>query len=475
MRIQTRLQLTYIFSDFIMLNIGWLLFNVARYYTLPATLLPDSLPLFLCDRQLMLGQWLVPPVMIALYAVSGAYNKAGTLYRSRFDEFLNTAVVSLIGMLGIFFIALLNDNIPERMTNYELMAALFMSFLVPTYAGRYVITAATAAKIRSGRYNVNALIVGASPAFGRKIERIRQSSEMSGLMPVVCVAHGHIADAGTIGGLPVFGNDDIPSLCRRYDIGAVIVLPSDGNVSMGAQLSALYKLNKPLFVSAELMGAGALLPRVAGVANEPLIDITNANIAPSVWNIKRLSDIVVSSLALILLSPVMAAIALAVRSDSNGPAIYRQPRVGYHGKEFDILKFRSMRTDAESDGHPRLSSGTADRRVTRVGRFLRKYRLDELPQFWNVLKGEMSLVGPRPERRYYVDKIIEKEPWYALVQQVRPGITSWGMVKYGYATGVDEMVERCSYDLLYLRNVSMPVDLKILFHTVSTVFKGKGI
>ena len=185
------------------------------------------------------------------------------------------------------------------------------------------------------------------------------------------------------------------------------------------------------------------------------------------------SPIFVSALALLCLSPVYAAIAVAVRRDSDGPVFYRQERVGYHKKNFNIIKFRTMRPDAESDG-PALSSDS-DSRVTRVGHFLRKYRLDELPQFWNVLVGDMSLVGPRPERKYYIDRIVEQAPYYALIHQVRPGITSLGMVKYGYASTVAQMVERLSYDLIYLENVSFGFDLKILLYTVRTVVKGRGV
>ena len=216
-----------------------------------------------------------------------------------------------------------------------------------------------------------------------------------------------------------------------------------------------------------------LRPRLTSVTNEPLVDITNANIPAATVNLKRLGDIVVSSVALILLMPVYAVLALSVRLDSPGPVFYRQCRIGYHKRPFDIIKFRTMRTDAEEAG-PALSADE-DPRITRLGKILRKYRLDELPQFWNVLKGEMSLVGPRPEREFYIRQIMERQPAYSLIHQVRPGITSWGMVKFGYATSVDEMIERLRYDLLYLENVSFGVDLKILFHTVSTVLCGRGL
>ena len=238
-------------------------------------------------------------------------------------------------------------------------------------------------------------------------------------------------------------------------------------------LDRLYLLDKPLFVTPDLHVMFGLRPRISQVAAEPVIDITNARISAAAINFKRVGDIVVSALSLIVLSPVLAAIAIAVKCDSKGPAIYRQQRIGLHKKPFMINKFRTMRIDAEDCG-PALSRHD-DPRITPLGHFLRKYRLDELPQFWNVLIGDMSLVGPRPEREYYIRQIIARHPAYSLIHQVRPGITSWGMVKYGYASDVDQMLERLEYDLLYIENVSLGVDLKILFYTVSTVVTGKGL
>ena len=180
-----------------------------------------------------------------------------------------------------------------------------------------------------------------------------------------------------------------------------------------------------------------------------------------------------SLIALVILFIPMLIVALTIKIDSKGPVFYSQERVGYKQKKFNILKFRSMTTDAEKSG-PQLSSEN-DSRITKLGRILRKYRIDELPQFWNVLKGDMSLVGPRPEREYFIHKIVEKAPYYTLVHQVRPGITSWGMVKYGYAKNVDEMILRLRYDLIYLTNISILVDLKIIIYTVKTVFTGRGM
>ena len=191
-------------------------------------------------------------------------------------------------------------------------------------------------------------------------------------------------------------------------------------------------------------------------------------------NIKRVLDVFLSVIVLLILSPLFLAVAIAIKLDSHGPVFYSQERVGYHNVPFMIYKFRSMVQDAERNNSPQLTSNN-DPRVTRVGRFLRKYRIDELPQFWNVIKGDMSIVGPRPERQYYIDQIIKRVPSYALLHQVRPGITSMGMVKYGYAQNVDEMVERLKYDLLYLENMSLINDFKIMVYTIKTIVTGKGM
>ena len=204
----------------------------------------------------------------------------------------------------------------------------------------------------------------------------------------------------------------------------------------------------------------------------PLVNLSRTGFGPGMKVLKRFVDILGSSAALIFLSPVTLLVALAVKKGSAGPIFYRQERLGLHGKPFQIIKFRTMIEGAEGS-RPQLSSDE-DPRITAVGRRLRKMRLDELPQFWNVLKGEMSLVGPRPERAFFTDQIIQHSPHFLRLQQVRPGITSWGQVKYGYAENVNEMRQRLRYDIMYLENISLLLDLKILLFTVRTVLRGEG-
>jgi len=204
----------------------------------------------------------------------------------------------------------------------------------------------------------------------------------------------------------------------------------------------------------------------------PLIQIKTDLMPTWQMNLKRFIDVVVSLFFLIVLSPLYLITAIIVKSGSAGPILFRQDRIGMQGKAFKIIKFRSMYLDAESKG-PQLAKEN-DQRVTNFGKFMRRTRLDEIPQFYNVLLGEMSLVGPRPERQFYIDQIMAHAPHYKHLQKVRPGITSWGQVKYGYAENVEQMLARLKYDIIYIENMSIAVDFKILFFTIATVLQGRG-
>ena len=208
------------------------------------------------------------------------------------------------------------------------------------------------------------------------------------------------------------------------------------------------------------------------VLYEPLISVTPEYLPNWQKFVKRGCDIVISLIAIIILLPVYIILAIGVKKSSPGPIFYKQERIGYRGKPFNIIKFRSMCQDAEQSG-PMLSS-KSDARITPFGKFMRQYRLDETPQFFNVLIGDMSLVGPRPERQYYIDKISERAPYYHLLLGIKPGITSWGQVKFGYAENVDEMIERLRWDILYIENMSLQMDIKILIYTVLIVLKKEG-
>ena len=189
-------------------------------------------------------------------------------------------------------------------------------------------------------------------------------------------------------------------------------------------------------------------------------------------NLKRLFDMFASLVVMIIFSPIILLCAILVRKEDGGPAIYKQERIGRFGRPFFILKFRTMRVDAESSTP--LLSADDDPRITKLGAFLRKYRLDELPQMWNILRGDMSIVGPRPERRYFIEQIEEQAPYYCLLYKIRPGLTSWGPIKVGYTDTMDKMIRRLNYDIVYMENMSLGLDFEILFHTVGVILDGKG-
>ena len=213
--------------------------------------------------------------------------------------------------------------------------------------------------------------------------------------------------------------------------------------------------------------------RIGQLDRPSLIRITAFHMTDSGLCIKRAFDVVSSFIGLLILSPLMAVISLLVRLSSKGDVIYRQERIGLYGRSFRIYKFRTMVDKAEQDGVPHLTTDD-DPRITKIGRWLRKYRLDELPQLWNILKGDMSIVGPRPERPYFIEQIMKEAPYYCLIYKVRPGLTSWGPIRVGYTDTMEKMIERLNCDIVYVENMSLLLDLKILFYTTGVIIRGKG-
>jgi len=455
----------YVLSDYLMLNIGWLVFNIVRFRSLPVDWAGSAVD-FMLAAPVMLGQCLLPLLAVGLYALSGYYNEP--FVKSRVDDVLNTFGVAAVAALMMFFAVLVNDKIPERLLNYQLLSIMWLLLALPVYAGRYMITACVKRCISSGRLRFATLVVGTGTKAHRVASRIRQIPTAMGFDIVGFVTIGTEAKDGAV------SLDEACALVRDGAVSNVIIAVDDNASYRTAKLIDLFiPLGCSVLMVPDLYDMLTMRTRVSSVINEPLVNITSAGVSAATANLKRVGDVVLSVVALVVLSPLFLAIAVAVKADSPGPVFYSQERVGYRRRLFRIHKFRTMRPDAESTG-PQLSR-SGDPRVTRVGAVLRKYRLDELPQFWNVLVGEMSLVGPRPEREYFLRLIAERAPSVCLLHQVRPGLTSWGMVKFGYACSVDEMIERMAYDLLYIENVSLGVDMRIMLHTINTVFTGKGL
>lgn len=469
---ESRQRALYVISDYISANVAWLLFNVVRYYFIYTNQLGyASLWAFLTSHQLVLGQIFFPMMMLVIYYLSGYYNKV--FLKSRLQEIVVTLSTSFIGTLAIYFIALINDDIPDRLRSYELLMILYGCLFGAVYLSRFFITQIATHNIHRRLWSFNTLIVGTSQAAVKLEEKLRTSKKSMGfnILGYVESCDGHESRQLN---LPIYDMEQLPQLCKELDVKNLIVIPHrHGMKATMTLINQLFPLDLPIYISPDLYHLLTAKARVSNVVGEPLVDISRAEMSESTINIKRVSDILVSVITLVVISPLLLVLAILIKRDSNGPVIYKQKRIGHHKIPFNIYKFRSMRVDAEANG-PTLST-LDDPRITKIGKVMRKYRLDELPQFWNVLKGDMSLVGPRPEREYYIKQIVAKAPYYSLIHQVRPGITSWGMVKFGYASTVDEMISRLKYDLLYIENVSFAVDLKILFYTVHTVLTGKGI
>lgn len=466
----------YVVGDWLATSLAWFVFNIIRFTDVvePANGAPDlTLNAFLLIPPVILGQILFPIGMLGIYYLSGYYNRP--FFKSRIEEFITTFSTALIGSLIIYFIAIIDDPIPDRASNYELLAMLFGLLFSMVYLMRLSITAFATKKVHRGELVFPTLIVGTGPDALTLYNRLTHPrNRPTGYKVVGFASFAGIDAPATLEGLPVVKLENIAEELPRLGASHIaLTTHPDGLDETLHTIHTLFGLNTPVLISPTLFNLLTPKRRLSDVAGEPLCDITGPSVGQSTLNLKRAGDVVVSALALVALLPVFAIVAIAIKRDSKGPVFYRQERIGYRKRPFNILKFRTMRADAESNG-PRLSIEN-DPRITPVGRFLRKYRIDEFPQFWNVLKGDMSIVGPRPERDHFIKQILPKAPYYALVHQVRPGITSWGMVKHGYASSVDEMVSRLQYDLIYLDNISFLVDLKILFYTVNTVVTGKGV
>lgn len=470
---ETRQRTIYVASDYAATNVAWLIFNMLRFDMLDSAHLSfGSLGAYLTSHTVVIGQLAFPLVMMAIYWMSGYYNLV--FRKSRAEEFVSTFTATLIGALLIFFLVLLNDMTDNLRQDYALFAILFGVLFGCVYVCRWAITTSVVSRIHSGRLGFPTLIVGCGDNAGTLVRQNAIFRSMGfKIAGVVRVSPDDAVSPG-LGNLPLIELPDIAAAVRRHGIHNLIVMQHpEGREHTLALINSLFELECALYMSPDEFDFLASRARTSDVVGEPLLDISRTEMPQSTLNLKRLADIVLAGTALAALSPVMLAVAAAVRLDSPGPVFYRQRRIGYHKRPFDIIKFRTMHTNAEADG-PQLSRGDDDPRITRLGRFLRKYRIDELPQFWNVLRGEMSVVGPRPEREFYIRRIMQRAPYYALLHRVRPGITSWGMVRYGYATTIDEMVDRLRYDLLYLENMSFAVDIKIIFYTIRTVLNGSG-
>lgn len=457
-----------VLTDFVTANISVLLFNILRCFM--TTGRHDSLEeiiRYISEPKLMLEQLLIPLALLFLYWLSGFYNNP--IGKSRSYELLNTTLITAISTIIIHLALLTNDQMSDIEENLIQIVTIFFIFFIFTVTGRLTVINNQIRHFRKNEWKYSTVIVGNSAkahAFAETIKKGRSniSIDIEGFFRIPGETDEH-ENAWEL--------KDIQKICCERNIDQVIISPC--NADDETVLSLVYRLfplGIPLKLSPDMLNFMTSAIHLKDIYGLPLVDLTHSNMSEASKNLKRTFDVLISIITLITLSPLYLFLSIWVRIDSKGPIFYQQERIGRRQKPFNILKFRTMQTDAEKDG-PQLSRDD-DPRVTKIGRIMRKYRLDELPQFWNVLKGDMSIVGPRPEREFFIRQIMKKAPYYTLLYQTRPGITSWGMVKYGYASHVDEMIERSKYDLLYISNMSILMDIKIILYTILTILEGRG-
>lgn len=460
----------YIVSDFIASNIAWFIMNLARFHALGKHTF-SSLNDYLTDSHLVIGQIFIPIMWIIIFFYSGYYNQ--TIMKSRIVELKSTILSTLYGALVIFFTVMVNDIPINYISYYKLLAILYVTEFTLVYIPRSIITAKQNSKIHRRQKGFSTLVLGNGYYASETIKELNSMPMSMGYIIKGCIrmkgCQNRINDEMILG-----DEDDIAQIIEKYKIQKIIIAPDTlSNENISYYLNPIYRYNIPIYLKADNNYILTHSVKMSTIYASPIIEINKDNMPEGQKNVKYTADIVLASLALIVLSPLLTFLAIKVKMDSSGPILYRQERLGKNGKPFTIYKFRTMYTDSEKNG-PALASDK-DSRITAFGRIMRKYRLDELPQFWNILKGDMSLVGPRPERSFYAEQIIKKAPYYHQIYTVRPGITSWGMVKYGYANNIDQMVERLQYDIIYLDNRNLILDIKILIYTVKTIVTGRGI
>ena len=466
------LVILYVLFDLISAALSWTIFYIYRKVQVEPDVFGYEIPIEIGTR-FYLGIVLIPLFWLSLYYLSGAYHDV--LHKSKLRALGQTLFIVLGGVVVLFFALILDDVIVSYKDYYASFLILAGLQFILTYIPRLVLTSIISNQIRRDRIQFNTLMIGSN---GRAMEIYKEFEERNNDTGnrIVGFLNGNSQGEYELEGkLKHLGSvSDIKQVVEDHRIEEVIIaLDTNEHKAVGDIINTLSGSRVIIKASPDINDILTGKVRVRSIFGLPLIEITHALMPVWQENLKRLLDVLFSLLAIIVLFPLILVLMIGVKLSSRGPVVLRQERIGRYGKPFTLYKFRSMVADAEKNG-PELARKD-DERITNFGKFMRQRKLDEIPNFINVLKGEMSLVGPRPERQFFIDQIVEKAPHYVHLHKVKPGITSWGQVKYGYAGTVDEMLKRLKYDLLYIENMSLFVDLQIMIYTLLAIFRKENI